>query len=261
MTGQLFNAIGKISQLRSQVQGPHELLEKYNQKPSTVPKLSQACKKSLAISHGTKRFAEKELFHDFSVSFVAGKKYRLIGASGAGKSTLLKILYGAEPLNEGTVVIDNVLQSPYYGAENIAYISEKNYLFNKSLRFNITLGEDFPAEELESVADSCGIGSWTGKKRLDTMIANNGENVSAGEKQRIILARALIRKKNILLFEEVTSHLDPESAGKIEKRILKDPKLTVFFVKHGDVERENLFDGILEMAENGEWPLKENRTL
>ncbi|MCI6157651.1 MAG: ATP-binding cassette domain-containing protein [Peptoniphilaceae bacterium] len=114
---------------------------------------------------------------------------------------------------------------------------------------------------LESVAHSYGIGSWTGKKGLDTMIANNRENVSAGEKQRIILARALIRKKNILLFEEVTSHLDPESAGKIEKRILKDPKLTVFFVKHGDVERENLFDGILEMAENGEWPLKENRTL
>ncbi|WP_435029411.1 ATP-binding cassette domain-containing protein [Levyella massiliensis] len=86
-----------------------------------------------------------------------------------------------------------------------------------------------------------------GEEGLNYRIEENGENISAGEKQRIILARALLRKKNILLFDEVTSHLDPMSAREIEERILKDPKLTVLFVKHGDVEMDALFDEVIAM--------------
>lgn len=247
LVGQLFNSIGELPQLQSKMNGAKALVEKYARETMTQDPQLPVCEKQIALKQIEKAFGAKTIFQNLSVSFTLGQKYRLVGPSGCGKSTLLQMIYGNVPWDGGEIALDGHVQSPYQGAENMAYISEKNYLFEASIAFNMTLGEDYPTDEVEAVAKSCGILNFAGEEGLNYRIEENGENISAGEKQRIILARALLRKKNILLFDEVTSHLDPMSAREIEERILKDPKLTVLFVKHGDVEMDALFDEVIAM--------------
>lgn len=130
----------------------------------------------------------------------------------------------------------------------MAYITQNNYIFENTVRFNITLADDFPEEEVARVAHLVGIDRFVDQNGLEMKLQEHGENISGGERQRIALARALIRKKDVILVDETTSNLDTDSAREIEEILLQDPTITFAYVKHDEHAKEDSrFDRIIAL--------------
>ncbi|WP_225969075.1 ATP-binding cassette domain-containing protein [Treponema pedis] len=179
----------------------------------------------------------KKVLSNLNMNFELGKKYGVIGESGSGKTTMFKLLTGM--LNEYTGGI-------YYDGtellnldkkilrENIAYIDQNVYIFNRTIRENICLGSNFSNEELEKAIKDAAL-EFVIKEcenGLDTIVEQNGQNFSGGQRQRIALARALIHGRKILLIDEGTSALDEKNAAEIEEKLLNNKDLTVIMVSH-----------------------------
>lgn len=177
------------------------------------------------------------MLKDVSFRFEKGGKYALTGPSGCGKSTLLKLLLGWLPEYTGSICFDgqNAREIPSEQLqEQMSYIEQDVFLFNTTIRENITLGMDFSEERLESaVRDSALDRDLTAMPLgLDTPVGENGSNLSGGQKQRVAIARALIHKRSILLVDEGTSALDQQNADIVEQSLLKNPDLTLILVSH-----------------------------
>lgn len=142
----------------------------------------------------------------------------------------MKILLGQLGNYQGKVYYDGVEMSSfdvdtYY--EQIAYIEQDVYLFDCSIRENITLGSDFPEEKMQEVLKMSAFPDG-----LDTKVGENGKNLSGGQKQRVAIARALIHNRTILFVDEGTSALDKENAAVVEEALLACPTLTLILITH-----------------------------
>jgi ABC-type multidrug transport system fused ATPase/permease subunit len=116
----------------------------------------------------------------------------------------------------------------------IGYVSQDVFLFADTLKNNITLYGDVADSEIENVIKDCGLDDLVKRlpDGLDTIVVENGSNFSGGEKQRINLARGLLRDKKVYLFDEVSSNLDSEATEFIEKKILSLKNKLVISVSH-----------------------------
>ena len=118
--------------------------------------------------------------------------------------------------------------------DQLAYVEQQVYLFQDTLRFNITLGQDYSDEQIMEVIEKCRLKEWFASlpEGLDTVIMENGKNLSGGQKQRIALARGLIRKVQYMIMDEGTSALDEANALEIETDLLDMPDLGVILITH-----------------------------
>lgn len=170
-------------------------------------------------------------------TFRAGGKYAIMGESGSGKTTLVKIILGLLPGYSGNVWYGNQeqrdinIESLY---DRIAYVDQQVYLFQDTVRFNITLGEPYTDEEIMAVVRTCCLEDYVSSLAdgLDTVIMENGKNLSGGQRQRIALARGLIRKVQYIFLDEGTSALDEANAVDIESNLLRTPELGVIIITH-----------------------------
>lgn len=248
LTGQLYNSLASFPELMSKVKGARPLLARLSQEDTEDDKEKPILEHELTASGLTKRYGDKTLFHAVNASIRRGENARIVGPSGSGKTTLLNILFGIDSPDEGTIQIDGNVISPYHGVQNMAYITQNNYIFENTVRFNITLGDAFSEEEVDRVAHLVGIDRFVNQDGLDMKLLEHGENISGGERQRIALARALIRKKDIILVDETTSNLDTDSAREIEEILLQDPNITFVYVKHDEHAKEDSrFDHIITL--------------
>ena len=180
----------------------------------------------------------KEVFSNFSFHFRAGGHYAVVGESGSGKSTLLSLLEGDYPDYGGRIQLDgrelrNLKKDCL--RKLMGMVSQDTFLFNDTIRNNITLyQEGYTASEIEKALEQAGL-----KKLIDSLpegigteVRENGKNFSGGEKQRISLARVLLEKKQILFLDEFTAHLDEQTAGEIERRLLAERDCMVIAVTH-----------------------------
>jgi ABC-type multidrug transport system fused ATPase/permease subunit len=180
---------------------------------------------------------EKTVLNRVSLTFEKGKKYLVTGESGAGKSTLLHVISGLYDGYQGELTIGGCdLKTAPKGALSrlVSLASQEIFLFNDTIRNNITLFEHYSDESIHRVLRQCGLEELIGRlpDGLDTVISENGSNFSGGEKQRINLARALIRDSDILLLDEVSANLDPETTDFIERTVLGLDGKTVISVSH-----------------------------
>lgn len=191
------------------------------------------------------------ILEDFSEIFEQGKKYLVVGESGKGKSTLLHIIAGLYPADEGSILVGGTsLQEADASSlsRQITMVSQEVFLFNESIRNNITLFEDYSEEKLQAVVKQCGLENLISElpNGVDTIIKENGVNFSGGEKQRINLARALIKDSPILLLDEVTANLDTATTAYIEKVILSlDGKMVISVSHKMPKEFEMCYDRII----------------
>ena len=148
-----------------------------------------------------------------------------------------KVYYGDVEQRESN------LQSLY---RRVAYVEQQIYLFQDTLRFNITLGVPYSDEEILAVVEQCHLEEYVDSlpRGLDTIISENGKNLSGGQRQRIALARGLIRKVEFIILDEGTSALDDANALEIETGLVNTPDLGVIIITHNlrEAVKEKLTD-------------------
>lgn len=172
----------------------------------------------------------KHIIDHFSFTFKAGKKYLIVGKNGAGKSTMFKALKKQIQNTGGQIYIGDRPLSSIGNDELshiVSYLSENVSLFSGLVRDNITLSRSDDPTRFESAIANAKV-----NVDLNREIVDGGINVSSGEQRRIEIARSLFNSVSILIFDEVVSTLDIETAYEIEKMILDYSDKTVIFVSH-----------------------------
>ena len=168
---------------------------------------------------------ERHILSDVNFTLESGKCIAVVGPSGSGKSTLVNLIPRLWDAVSGTVSFDNVdvrkLDLSYL-RENIGIVSQETYLFNGTIRENILYAKpDATEEELIEACKKANIYDFVEKQEtgLDTIVGNRGLNLSGGEKQRISIARVLLKNPALMIFDEATSALDSISEQKIQDAI------------------------------------------
>ncbi|GAA0122834.1 MAG: ATP-binding cassette domain-containing protein [Clostridium argentinense] len=160
--------------------------------------------------------------------FKSGKKYAIIGESGCGKSSLLKAITGEFDNYSGNIIINGKIKNldtlMFY---DIAYVSQNTYLFNDTIKNNIQMSLVLSDEAVFKLMKLVKLEDFD----LNYMITENGKNLSGGQKQRIALARALARKRDIIIMDEATANLDYTTKNFIENLIL-DTNSMIIMVSH-----------------------------
>lgn len=209
----------------------------------------------------------KEVLKGLNLQVKEGEKVVLLGTSGSGKSTILKILMGMERAQSGTISIGG--QNTMDLGEDrifreISYIQQEVFIFDGTIRDNISLFQTYREEELQSVIERAGLRNLVKEKSLDYLCGENGAALSGGERQRISIARSLLRKTPILLADEITASLDKENTYLVLDTLLNIENTTeiivlhdldsrilsrvdkIFVLKNGKVEEEGSFTELLE---------------
>jgi ATP-binding cassette, subfamily B, bacterial len=179
----------------------------------------------------------QQILSDVNFTVKKNGKYLIVGPSGGGKSTLLKLFRKYFKPTAGNILIDgkplwDVKREQYF--KLIANIEQQVFLFEDTLKNNITLYKEYSEEEILSAIQASGLSDFLERKEegLDFMIYDNGRNISGGERSRIVIARALLNKASIIFMDEAFASLDMERAREIEKTILKLEDITVINVSH-----------------------------
>ena len=178
---------------------------------------------------------ETQILKSINLTIPGKKMTSLVGHSGAGKSTILNLIPRFYNIFTGDIKIDN--QSIYDSTisslrKNISLVSQDTTLFDDTIRNNIAYANlDASDEEIKNAAKFAFADEFIDKlpKNYDTIIGENGIRLSGGEKQRLSIARAILKKSSIILLDEATSSLDAETENKIQKAItfLTEGKTTI----------------------------------
>lgn len=177
----------------------------------------------------------KTVLHGINAEFEAGKAYALVGGSGSGKSTLLNLLMAAETNYNGHILADGIELSDIsteslYGT--MAAIQQNVFVFNASIKDNVSMFHDFPKTEMDEAIARAHLGALIRERGEDYLCGENGSGLSGGEKQRISIARSLLKKSSVLLADEVTAALDAQTAHRVSSDILDLQGITRIVVTH-----------------------------
>ncbi len=204
--------------------------------------------KELGLKEGNIEFKDVKFSYDTSddknrkitlkninLKMLGGKMTSLVGHSGSGKSTILNLIPRIYDADQGDIIIDN--QSIYKTKikslrDNISFVSQETNLFDDTIKNNIAYADmDASDEEIYRAAELSYASEFVEKlkDKFETKIGENGIRLSGGEKQRLSIARAILKKSRIILLDEATSSLDAETEDKIQKAIhyLTKDKTTV----------------------------------
>lgn len=192
---------------------------------------------------------DKKIIDSFSFTFEEGKKYLVVGLNGSGKSTLFKALKKWYKATSGRILFDGKDVAELKNSDlskAVSYLNEDVSLFSGTVRDNISLYRQYDEQKfLQAVCEA------QVKLNLEREIGDEGNNISSGEQRRIEIARSLLESANVLIFDEVVSTLDIESAYEIEKMALNFNDKTIIFISHNfSGKLINEYDEILVM-ENG----------
>ena len=209
----------------------NEIKDNQEAKPLKI-KNSEITFKDVNFSYEVK---EGSTLNSVNLEFKGGKMTSLVGHSGSGKSTILNLIPRFYDIQSGVIMIDD--QSIYKSTirsirKEISMVSQETTLFDDTIKNNIKYArEDADDEEVYKVAKLSFCEEFINKlpNKFETLIGENGVRLSGGEKQRLSIARAMLKKSSIILLDEATSSLDSETESKIQEalKILTKDKTTI----------------------------------
>ena len=215
-----------------------------------------ALEKAISVKDVSFSYEEgKEVLHDVSFDFEAGKSYAIVGASGSGKSTLLNLImsgacgadYSGSISWDGLELKDSSSDSFF---DQVSSIDQNVFVFNSSIKDNITMFRDFPEEEVSEAIRRSNLKELIEERGSGYLCGESGKALSGGEKQRISIARSLLKRSSVLVADEITAALDPQTAYKVSSDILDLTGLTRIVVTHSLEERlMRRYDKILVMRD------------
>lgn len=199
----------------------------------------------LYINNLKKNYGEKTVLDIDELEIEKGKITGIIGPNGSGKSTLLNIISGLDKEYEGNVLYNDIKLNRQV-ALNMTYVFQKPYLFRRKVYDNIAyplklrkLSRDKEINQVNEIAK---------RLEIEDLINKKAHLLSGGESQKVALARALIFKPKLLLLDEPTSNIDPESIKIMEREILrfnKETNATIVIVTHNLDQSQRICDNIL----------------
>ena len=218
-------------------------------------------------------YNEKQILNNLNFKINANETVAFVGKSGAGKSTIFSLLDKMYEVNKGEILIDginiNELDKDSIRG-NITIINQNPYIFNLSIKENLNLvKEDLTEEEMIEACKTACLDEFinTLPNKYDTIVGEGGITLSGGQKQGLAIARALVQKTEIILFDEATSSLDNETQYEIQKAIQNmQGEYTILIIAHrlstiinsdrilflneGKVEAEGTHEELLKTNEN-----------
>lgn len=183
---------------------------------------------------------DRPALRGISLSIPAGATTAIVGRSGSGKSTLIDVLIGLLPPERGQIAIDGRTlgrSDLHRWRRSIGYVPQDAFLFHDTLRANLLVTEpDATDDEIRAALEAASAADFVDAlpEGLDTVVGDRGVRVSGGERQRLALARALVRKPSLLVLDEATSNLDSENERRVRKALegLRGGGTTIVTVAH-----------------------------
>ncbi len=235
-------------------------------RPQTEKALTNTC---ITFENVTFKYQDQEILHGISFEAKPKEMTAIIGPSGSGKSTIAKLIASFWDVNSGRILLGgiDIRQLPLEQISKvISYVSQDNFLFNLSIRENIKIGKpEATDEEMEDAARkaSCHDFILSLEHGYDTIAGEGGGHLSGGEKQRISIARAILKNSPVVLLDEATAYTDPENEAVIQQsvsRLVKGKTLiviahrlstissadTILLVHGGRIECQGTHEELLE---------------
>ena len=194
--------------------------------------------KNLKWSYKSRDNDELKIIRDLSLNMKEGSITAITGKSGIGKSTTLNILTKRLSCDEGQVFIggkDICQLTPHQTREIFSYLDQIDHLFDDTIKNNITLGRYHSDEEYVKAIKISGLQTLIDKKGDDFVIGKRGTKISGGERRRVSIARALLKKSQVLILDEMNTGIDPITYVNIFHDILdyvKENKITLIIIDH-----------------------------
>lgn len=190
----------------------------------------------IELNHVTFGYEEgKDILQDLNYTFEKGKSYAIVGNSGAGKTTLLNLLLGLNEPNVGSVCIDGVGVSdinPHNISDLFSVVQQNVFIFDTTIEKNVTMFKNFDKKIVDRAIELSGLKNLIEQKGTQYLCGENGKNLSGGEKQRVAIARSLVKCTSIIAMDEATASLDTETTLEVENAILELDDMTRIVVTH-----------------------------
>ena len=221
-----FSYTDDIAQVRTIVGEVTDILEK---KDLNRPKSAKVLPKDNSIELKNVRFSyrDEEVLHGVSLKVEAGTVNALVGPSGSGKSTIARLIASLWDVDSGSIELGgaDIKELPLSECtRRISFVSQDNYLFDLSVRDNIRMGrKEATDEEVAEAAKKCGCHDFimSLENGYDTVCGSSGGHLSCGERQRISIARAMLKDAPIVILDEATSYTDPENEAVVQSALAK----------------------------------------
>lgn len=233
-----FNFVDTLAMVGTTVGQVDAILTAEEQEHSTAP--VSFANHDIALEHVSFGYHDdKEILHDISLNIPSGQMTALVGPSGSGKSTIAKLAAGFWDVKQGHITMGgcdlrSIPLSQLY--EQVAYVSQDNYLFDDTVRENIRMGRlNATDAEVEAAAHAAGCDSFIAdlEHGYDTRVGGGGAHLSGGERQRIAIARAMLKDAPVILLDEATAYMDPENEALIQNAVNELVKnKTVIVIAH-----------------------------
>ena len=221
--------VGKYSEQFNMVKACLDQIRDFIEKPEL-----KRPEKNVALDETAYRFEnvsfaynETEVLKNVSFEIKPGTVSAIVGPSGSGKSTIAKLMAGFWDATKGKVIFGgkNIKEIPFAQLMGeVSYVAQDNFLFDESIRENIRMGRlSATDQEVEDVARKCGCHDFIMglEHGYDTIVGGAGGHLLGGERQRIAIARAMLKNAPIIIFDEATAYLDPENESLIQEAISK----------------------------------------
>lgn len=243
LIGQTTSIITAVIRISSQFQTAKPIIERFNgilNRQSTPRDQGEPLEdvREIAFDGVTFGYTEdKTVLDHMTARFEKGKSYAIVGESGSGKTTIFNLLLRCYEDLDGSLAVNGrdlrgYSDKSFYG--QLGWIDPNMFLFEDTIRNNLTLYADVPEEVLQGALRTARLEDFIDSlpQGLETQITENGANLSAGQRQRMALARAILNDPSVYLLDEFTSNLDMQTGTEIESTLLREKDKLIIHITH-----------------------------